>query len=69
MSEAEPAVEGEDPFSDEHVHAFTLITLMRIYDVQMALLKLQNAEVANKLYREHEAGHVIGTFPWLDPEE
>lgn len=63
------AVEIEDPFSPKHVGAFTLIALMRLYDVQMALLGEQDAELAAKLTALHKDGKVFLPFPWLDVED
>lgn len=58
-----------DPFDPEFVPAFTLITLMRLYDVGMALLNEQNSDVASRLHNAHSKGKVIGTFPWLDADD
>jgi len=57
-----------DPFAPENVGAFTLVTLMRLYDVNMALLNEQNPQVAARLHERHEQGRIIGSFPWINPD-
>ncbi len=64
----EPEVDAEDPFSAEHAPAFTLITLMRIYDVQMAILTATHPEMARGLNEIHAQGRVVGSFPYLNPD-
>ena len=59
----------EDPFSPENAPAFTLITLMRIYDVLMAQFNASNPDAAAKLVELHAKGKLLGSFPWLDPDE
>lgn len=60
--------EGLDPFSPQAVGAFSLIALMRLYDVGMALLNETSPEVAARLAHLHAQGKVIGHFPSLDME-
>lgn len=60
--------EEPDPFAPENVGAFTLVTLMRLYDVNMALLNEQNSDVARRLHEMHEQGRILGSFPWINPE-
>lgn len=55
-----------DPFSPEHAPGLSLIVLMRIYDVQMALLRAQNKEAANTLHDLHSQGKILGSLPVLD---
>lgn len=68
MSESEyrPIDDGEDmkydPFGYD-VKQAQLIVSMKIYDVLMALLTLQDKEVAKDLDELHSAGVVIGQGP------
>jgi hypothetical protein len=63
----EAAVEEEEvnPFDPMLAPGFTLITLMRLYDVQMALLNEVDHEAASRLNEMHAQGKVIGSFPWI----
>lgn len=58
-----------DPFDSEYTHAFSLITLMRIYDVGMAILNNIDHDAASKLDKIHTEGKLIGEFPWINPED
>lgn len=60
--------EVTDPFSPENAPGFSLIVLMRIYDTQLALLREQNPEVAEKLVNLHAEGKILGPLPTLDTE-
>lgn len=66
MSELEPPVEDNNPFSDTNVKQVQLVVLMRIYDVLMALLQESDAELAGQLHALHEQGKILGSLPWLD---
>jgi len=57
-----------DPFSPQSAPGFSLIVLMRIYDTQLALLREQNPEVAEKLVSLHAEGKILGPLPVLDTE-
>lgn len=65
----EDGLATEDPFSSEFAPAFQLVTLMRIYDVGMALLNEKNPEAAAKLHQVHESGKLLGSFPWINPDD
>lgn len=45
----------------------TLITLMRIYDVQMSILTHLDETAARNLHSEHEAGNILFSLPRLSP--
>lgn len=69
LTETEPVnaeEAGYDPFSPEHAPALSLITLMRIYDTQLALLREANPQVAEKLVELHAEGKIVGPLPMLD---
>lgn len=57
-----------DPMSPEYAPGLSLIVLMRIYDVQMALLAESNPERAEALARLHANGGVLSAMPWIDSE-
>lgn len=57
-----------DPTSPEHAPGLSLIVLMRIYEVQMALLREVNPEFASRLLQLHEEGKISTPMPWIDPE-
>lgn len=57
-----------DPFGAEFAPAFTLITLMRIYDVGMALLKDKDEDAFKILFDMHAQGRLLGASPWIDPD-
>lgn len=42
-----------------------LITMMRLYDVQLALLSETNERMANILMEKHAAGQIVASFPNL----
>jgi hypothetical protein len=60
--------EAVDPFSNEYAMGFILVTLMRLYDVQMALLNETDHESATNLSKLHSQGRVLGSFPWINAE-
>lgn len=60
--------EALDPMSAEYAPGLSLIMLMRIYDVQMALLAESNPERAEALSRHHAEGKVLSAMPWIDPD-
>lgn len=55
-----------DPFDAETAPGLSLIVLMRIYDVQMALLAKTDPDAAEALYEAHAKGHIIGPLPAID---
>ncbi len=68
MNDDKAPVEEEetiDPFDPQQAPSFILITLMRIYDAQMASLTLQNGEAAEKLHELHAQGKFLGAYPWV----
>jgi hypothetical protein len=64
----EPEEEPLDPLSPEFAPGLSLIVLMRIYEVQLAILRETNAEVAQHLFEAHSKGIISTPMPWLDPE-
>ena len=61
----EPGTEGDlqEPL------AYVLITLMRIYDVQMALLAKDRPDMAKHIAEMHDAGQIVNPLPKLALEE
>lgn len=45
---------------------FIAVTLMRIYDAQMALLENANPEMSEHLYQQHEKGRILTPPPFVD---
>jgi hypothetical protein len=61
--------ELEDPQQDpELTQQMILLTLMRLYDVQMAILSEMHDGHAEHLGDVHDAGKLITDFPWLAQE-
>ena len=58
-----------DPFDAEYAPGFTLLTLMRVYDVLMEQLSLMDAGTYNRLVNMHEAGKLRHSFPTFNPGE
>lgn len=58
-----------DPFSPEFSPKLSLIVLMRLYDVQMAILNEMNETMAARINEIHEHGGIVGSLPWLDLRE
>lgn len=58
-----------DPFSPTNCPKLSLIVLMRIYDVQMAMLTVQDKVMAAKLAEEHARGNIVGALPFIDLTE
>lgn len=63
MSENQPEPVEEDPFNHLNAPGISLIVQLRIYDVLMALLKEQNADVARELLELHSTGAFAGSAP------
>lgn len=55
-----------DPFDAETAPGLSLIVLMRIYDVQMAMLAKTDPEAAAALYEAHSKGAIIGPLPAIN---
>ena len=62
---SEPGTEGE--YSEPL--AYVLITLMRIYDVQMALLAKDRPQTARYLASMHDDGQIVNPLPRLELQE
>ena len=55
------------PFEDQsETLAVIAITLMRIYDVELARLTLLDEALADKVNEAHAAGQVVASLPYLD---
>lgn len=58
--------ELEDPAQDpELTQQLILVTLMRLYDVNMSILSELNDDRAEALEKLHDAGKVLTNVPWL----
>jgi hypothetical protein len=58
----EPAVEPEtssDPLDPSNIGAVQTITLLRIYDVLMAILTEKDPDAADRLSNIHDAGEIV----------
>lgn len=55
-----------DPTSPEFAPGLSLIVLMRMYEVQMAVLREMNPEFASILLQLHEEGKISTPMPWID---
>lgn len=58
--------DSEDPFSTENAPKVSLVVQMRMYDALMALLSVQDPEMAAKLHEVHANGKIVGALPYLD---
>lgn len=47
-------------------HQFLVLAVLRLYDVMMAQLRLQNVELAKYVESAHAAGQIIGPNLWVD---
>lgn len=61
--------EQEDSLSVEELLMSILITSMRLYDVNMALLNLKDEKVATRLHNKHAEGGIVGSMPTLKVDE
>ena len=60
---------NNDPFHPDNVAKVQLIVLMRIYDVQMAILANLNEDgekASEYIHQQHQLGKIVGSLPWLD---
>lgn len=57
-----------DALSAEHAPGLSLIVLMRIYEVQMALLREVNPQFAERLLELHGDGIISTPLPYLNPD-
>lgn len=71
MKEVEPdkQFDAGDPFSPGNIPIVQNITLLRIYDVLMAILTSMDEDAAEKLFDLHERGGLMTPPPGFDPEE
>lgn len=63
IREQHTAENDTDPFSPNNAPGLSLIVLMRLYDVQMALLSEVSPEKAEALHQAHLAGQIKGAPP------
>lgn len=63
IRETHTAENDTDPFSPNNAPGLSLIVLMRLYDVQMALLSVTAPDKAAALHEAHLAGQVVGAPP------
>ncbi len=61
---SEPVEEG-NPLAPDNIQVVQLITLLRIYDVLMALLDNENAAVAEQLLNLHKEGTLMASSPYM----
>jgi hypothetical protein len=74
MKEVEPqkglsdAAEATDAsaLSDEDAKQINAITLMRIYDVLLAILTVDDPDMAEALMEKHANGELHGPMPYLN---
>lgn len=61
-------MQDEIAASEEILNAlhFITITLMRIYDAQMAMLENANPEMSEYLIQQHEKGRILTPPPFVD---
>lgn len=52
-----------------NIQVVQAIVQMRIYDVLMTLIQLQDPDACAKLHDIHAAGKIMGPFPSFVPEE
>jgi len=62
---AEIEIEETSP-EPEDLLQMQLVVSMRIYDTLLTILRLQNAEIANKLIAVHEKFEYIGPLPFWE---
>jgi hypothetical protein len=65
VSELKPKREAPVVTRQEEIALAQLTLLMRIYDVQMALLTEVNENRANEVYAAHEEGHTFNPAIWI----
>lgn len=63
MAELEDNPEAEDPFSDKNLRIQQFILSARLYDVMLALLKVNDSGAANDILELHSQGHILGSAP------
>lgn len=63
MSQQSPESDSQDPFSERNLAIQQFITSARIYDVLLALLKLEDAGTARDLLELHSQGMLLGSAP------
>lgn len=61
--------EIDETLSVDELLMSILITNMRLYDVQMALLTLKDEKTAARLNAKHQSGGIVGSMPSLRVEE
>lgn len=61
--------ESIDPLSPEYAPGLNLIVLMRIYEVQLAILRESNPEAARRLLELHEQGLISTPLPYVDADQ
>jgi hypothetical protein len=57
--------ESNDAFAPENIGAVSAIIGMRIYDVLMSLLMVQDSDAADRLLSLHASGALMGPSPSL----
>ena len=58
-----------DPLSPEYAPGLSLVVLMRIYEVQLAILREANPEVAERLLNLHAEGRISTPMPYVDANQ
>lgn len=61
--------EGRDAFAPENFQMVLLIMLMRLYDINLALLAVDNPKKAQQLAEMHEKGLTFTPHPAFSVEE
>lgn len=65
----EPSEKSVDAFAPENFNVVVLIQMMRVYDVLLALLAVDNPQKAEQLALMHEQGLTFTPAPAFSVEE
>ena len=69
LSDESAGTEVLDPLSPEYAPGLSLVVLMRIYEVQLAILREANPEVAERLLNLHAEGRISTPMPYVDANQ